>query len=136
MQRCPCCNARLSSTPRCPRCGAELDRVLDCENLAKLWLRLAMQALNAGHIYLAVTAGQRSLSFKETQAAKLFRDFLVKHQFQTLYESLAQKHWHHARQNLTCLRALRVDNETLSRFQALIDYLSVESGSICTVDHL
>lgn len=126
MQRCPCCNARLSAEPVCPRCGADLGRALRCEHLAKLWLSVSIQTLNAGQTTIAVAAIERSLSFKQTQAARLFRDFLVQHQYQALYEHLAQKQWQDARQTIAGLHVLLGDNEALSRFLALIEHLSTK----------
>ena len=128
MQRCPCCNARLAAEPLCPRCGADLGSLLRCEQQAKLWLSVAMQTLNAGRADIAVAAIQRSLSFKQTQAAYLLRDFLVQHQYQALYAFLGQKQWQSARQALANLRVLRGDSEALARFLALIEYMSGQEG--------
>lgn len=124
MQRCPCCNARLSAEPLCPRCGADLSRTLRCEQLAETWLSVSLQTLQAGRADIAIAAVKRSLSFKQTQAARLFRDFLVQHQYRSLYEHLAQKHWPDARQTVARLHVLQGANESLSRFLALIEYLS------------
>lgn len=126
MQRCPCCNARLSAEPLCPRCGADLSRALGCEHLAKLWLSASLQTLTAGQPDIAVAAIERSLSFKQTQAARLFRDFLVQHQYRALYEYLAQKQWQDARQTIAGLHVLQGDNESLSRFLALLEHLSAK----------
>lgn len=124
MQRCPCCNARLNGDSRCSRCGADLGRVMSCERLAGEWLSTAWRMMCADQPDIAVQAINRSLSFKQTQSAQVFRQFLVHHQYRALYACLAQKQWQDARQTLAVLRALHVDNETLSRFQGLIDFLS------------
>ncbi|MBS3952871.1 MAG: hypothetical protein KGZ88_07985 [Methylomicrobium sp.] len=125
MQRCPCCNARLSGDSRCSRCGADLGRVVSCEQLAGEWLSNAWRMMCAKKPDIAAQAINRSLSFKQTQAAQVFRQFLVHHQYRALYEGLAQQNWQNARQTLAVLRALHGNNETLSRFQDLIDFLSV-----------
>jgi hypothetical protein len=131
MQRCPCCNARLSGDSRCSRCGADLSRVSSCERLAAEWLSTAWRMMGADKPDIAVQAINRSLSFKQTQAAQVFRQFLAHHQYRALYECLAQQHWQNARQTLAVLRALHGDNETLSRFQDLIDFLSAgDAGSV------
>jgi hypothetical protein len=128
MQRCPACNARLPPGQLCPRCGADLGRALHCEFLSKLWLTFSIQMLNADQADIAIAAVERSLSFKQTQAARLFRDFLVQHQYRALYECLAQKHWSAARQTLVRLHLLLGDNESLSRFRALLEHLSKKPG--------
>lgn len=123
MQRCPACTARLNASALCPRCGADLSRALQCEKLSKLWLTLALQMLDAKLPDIAIAAVDRSLSFKQTPGARLFRDFLVQHQYQALYECLAQQHWPAARQTLVNLHKLLGDNETLRRFQGLLEHL-------------
>ncbi len=132
MQRCPACTARLSASPLCPRCGADLSRALQCATLSKLWLTLALQMLNTQQADIAIAAVDRSLSFKQTPEARLFRDFLVQDQYQALYENLAQQHWPAVRQTLGRLHSLQGDNETLRRFQGLLEHLSAES--LYTVD--
>ena len=124
MQRCPACTARLSASPVCQRCGADLSRALYCEKLAKLWLTLALKMLNAQQADIAIAAVERSLSFQQTPAARLFRDFLVQHQYQALYECLAQQQLQSAQQTLDRLRTLQGNNETLRRFQGLLAHLS------------
>lgn len=128
MQRCPCCHARLKSEPICPRCGAELSRVLRCEQLSQAWLSLALQALSADHANIAIAAVKRSLSYKQTQATRLFQDFLVEHQYRTLYDCLGQKKWQDARKTVFYLRSLTGDNESLQRFLALIEHLAITRG--------
>jgi hypothetical protein len=100
-----------------------------CESLGKLWLTLSIQMLNADQPDIAIAAVERSLSFKQTPAARLFRDFLVQHQYQALYERLAQKHWQAARQTLARLHYLRGDIETLRRFQELTEHLSAPNSA-------
>lgn len=127
MKRCPCCNARLSSAPLCPRCGADLSRVLRCEQLAKQWLALSLQTLEAGHATIAAHAINRSLSYRQTPEARIFREFLIRHQYSALYDSLARQDWPSARQAISNLHVLQGDNEALSRFQEFIDHLSARS---------
>lgn len=127
MQRCPCCNARLKSDPQCPRCGADLTRALRCEQLAQAWLSVALQTLNAGQADIAVAALKRSISFKQTQVARLFRAFLIQQQYRLLYDTIGQKQWLAARQAIARLRSLMGDNESLQRFVALIEHLAVSA---------
>lgn len=122
MGRCPCCNARLSAEPVCPRCKADLGPVLRSEQMAGLWLSLSLQALQAGRPEIAVRAVNRSLSFKQTRQARVFREFLIRHQYNALYDHLAKLQWQNARQALSCLHVLQGDIETLSRFKELIDH--------------
>jgi hypothetical protein len=129
MQRCPCCNARLAAEPLCARCGADLRPALRCEQLAEQWLSLSLQSLNVGQADVAVAAIKRSLSFKQTQAGRLFRDFLVRHLYQALYDCLGQKRWGAARQTVARLQVLLGENETLSRFLAMIEYLSSQKDA-------
>jgi len=126
MQRCPCCNSRLpAGGSLCSRCGADLSQALRCEALAEQWLALSVQTLNADQADIAVAAVNRSLSFKQTSAARLFRDFLLQHQYQTLYDCLAKKQWQDARLTIARLQILQGDNETLFRFLALIEHLNM-----------
>lgn len=124
MQRCPACTARLNTSPLCPRCGADFSRVQQCEKLAKLWLTLALQMLDAQQTDLAIAAVERSFSFKQTPAARLFRGFIVQHQYQALYACLVKQHWQAAQKTLNRLQRLQGDHETLRRFQALLEYIS------------
>lgn len=128
MQRCPCCNARLGADPRCPRCGADLGRILRCEQLADSWLGLSLQALNTHQADLAVAALERSLSYKQSQAALGLRHFLVRHQYRALYEHLAQKQWQDAGQTIVRLRVLQGNNEALNRFVEMIEHLQLRDS--------
>ena len=127
MQRCPACTARLNASPLCPRCGADYSRTVQCKELSKLWLTLALQMLNAKQTDIAIAAVDRSLSFKQTTEARVFRDFLVHHQYQALYECLARQDWQMAHQTLGRLQSLQGDTETLQRFQGLLKHLSAKS---------
>jgi hypothetical protein len=93
--------------------------------LAGQWLRLSVQALNADQADLAIAAADRALSYRQTEAARLFRNFIAEHQFQALYLSLAQGRLPEASRILARLRVLQGDTETVRRFQALIEYLSL-----------
>lgn len=128
MQRCPACNARLGAATLCPRCGADLSRVILSDRLAEQWLSVALQSLHAGRADVAVPAICRSLSFKRVPAAKLVKGFLIQHQYQALYQSLGQRSWREADDTVNRLRILQGENETLRRFDELIQYLSVLSG--------
>ncbi len=127
MRRCPCCNARLNDAPLCPRCGADLGRVLSCEQLAKQWLALSLQTLKAGQTAVAVHAVKRSLSYRQMPEARIFREFLIRHQYTSLYDSLARQDWQSACRTVSNLHILQGDNEALSRFQEFIDHLSARS---------
>lgn len=127
MKRCPCCNARLSDAPLCPRCGADLSRVLRCEQLAKQWLGLSIQTLEAGHATIAAHAVKRSLSYRQTPEARAFRGFIIRHQYTTLYDCLARQDLQNARQTIVGLSVSQGENEALRRFQELIDHLSARS---------
>lgn len=128
MQRCPCCNARLSSDSLCPRCGADLGRIMRCEQLADAWSSVALQALKNEQPDIAVSALGRSLSYKQSQAARVLREFMLQHQYRTLYDCLAQKQWLPAKQTVARLRALQGDNEALSRFMELIEHLQLRAS--------
>jgi len=124
MQRCPACDARLKELWQCSRCGADLSRIIRCERLAEAWLSVSLQALQASRADVAVSAIVRSLSFKQTPAAKLVKWFLIRHQYNALYECLGKQHWQAASSIVSRLRILQGDNEALKRFDELIGYLS------------
>ncbi|WP_225616287.1 hypothetical protein [Methylomonas albis] len=124
MQRCPACNARLGATTLCPRCGAELKQIVRSQRLAEQWLGVAMQSLAAGRPAIAVPALLRSLSFKQTPAAKLIKGFMVQRLYRTLYDNVAEQRWPEARDILGHLRMLEGPNESLRRFDEMIGHLS------------
>jgi hypothetical protein len=89
--------------------------------LAELWLSVSLQALQAGCPEIAVRAVNRSVSFKQTRQARVFLEFLIRHQYNALYDHLARRQWQNALQTLSRLHVLQGDTETLSRFKELID---------------
>jgi hypothetical protein len=124
MQRCPACNARLGADTLCPRCGAELKQIFRSERLAEQWLGVALQTTRAGRTAVAVPALLRSLSFKQTPAAKLVKGFMVQRLYRTLYDNVAERRWPEARDILGHLRMLEGQNESLRRFDEMIGHLS------------
>ncbi|OQW72702.1 MAG: hypothetical protein BVN35_13650 [Proteobacteria bacterium ST_bin11] len=128
MQRCPACNARLGAATLCPRCGAELKQIILSERVAEQWLSVSLQSTGGGRMNVAVPAVLRSLSFKQTPAAKLLRGFLVQRLYRTLYVTVAEQCWPEALDTLGYLRMLEGQNETLRRFDEMIGHLSVESA--------
>ncbi len=124
MQRCPVCNARLSAAPQCPRCSADLSRIVHSERMAKQWLSVALQTLQAGRADIASHAVLRSLSFKQTPQARLIKDFLIRHQYQALYRTVERQYWQAARDALATLVLLQGQNEATRRFYELIEYAS------------
>ena len=128
MQRCSCCNARLNGASLCPRCGADFGRALHCEHMANRWLSVCLQTLAEDHQDLAVAAVRRSLSFKHTPAARMMRDFLIHHQYQSLFDQISRKHWQEAQQSLIRLQRLGGESDALHRFSAMIEHLSSESS--------
>jgi len=127
MQRCPACNARLGALTLCPRCGAELKQIIRSQRLAEQWLSVSLQSAGYGLMDVAVPAVLRSLSFRQTPAAKLVKGFLVQRLYRTLYQDVAERRWPEARDVLGHLRMLEGRNETLHRFYDMIDHLSVKS---------
>jgi len=127
MQRCPACDARLNESMSCRRCGADLSRVISCEGSAKAWLSVSLQALQATRPDVAVSAIVRSLSFKQTPAAKLLKDFLIQHQYRALYDSVGRQCWQEANDIVDRLRMLQGNNETVRRFAELVGYLASRS---------
>ncbi|OAH97826.1 hypothetical protein A1353_22425 [Methylomonas methanica] len=134
MQRCPACNARLGKATLCPRCGADLKQIVRSERAAEQWLSVSLQSTGAGRMDVAVPAVLRSLSFKQTPAAKLLRGFLVQRLYRTLYDTVAEQRWPEARDILGHLRMLEGQNETLRRFDEMIGQLSVTSSANSSSD--
>jgi len=132
--RCPACNARLGAATACPRCGAELQHIFRSQRLAEQWLGVALQTTRAGRLAIAVPAVLRSLSFKQTPAAKLLHGFLIQQLYRTLYENLGRQDWQEARGMLSLLQMLQADNETLRRFAEMIAQLSAQAESNHSVD--
>lgn len=101
---------------------------MKCERLAEQWLSVSLQSLQAGRADVAVLAVARSLSFKQTLPAKLFKGFLIQHQYRAFYQSVGQHCWSEAGNVINRLRMLQGDNEALRRFDELLGYLSSQSN--------
>ena len=101
MERCPCCNARLTGALFCPRCQADLGSVLGSEQLARHWLNNAVQFWFAREPQMAILALTKSINLKQTPLALVFRDFIIRQQCQKVLALLEKKKCIEAEELLT-----------------------------------
>jgi hypothetical protein len=130
MERCPCCNARLTGAVFCPRCQADLGSVLGSEQLARHWLNNAMQFWFAREPQMAILALTKSVNLKQTPSALVFRDFITLKQGQKVLALLAEKKYTEAKELLSLLRNLNPNNEFIRQLCRFTDYLLAKEASL------
>ena len=123
MERCPCCNARLTGAQFCPRCQADLGSLLGSEQLARHWLNNAMQFWFAREPQMAILALTKSVNLKQTSSALVFRDFITRRQCQKVLALLAEKKCIKAEKLLSMLRDLNPDSEFIRQLYGFTEYL-------------
>ena len=126
MERCPCCNARLTGSQFCPRCQADLGSVLGSEKLARHWLSKALQFWQTRNPQLAILAVAKSINLKQTPLALVFRDFIIRQQCQNVLGLLEKKEYKEAKESLLWLRDLNPHNEFLKKLYGFTKYLLVK----------
>jgi hypothetical protein len=126
MERCPCCNARLTGAQFCPRCQADLGSVLGSEKLARHWLSKALQFWLAHEPQMAILALTQSINLKQTPFALVFRDFIIGQQCQNVLGLLAKKDYREAKESLSLLRDLNPHNKFLKKLYGFTKYLLVK----------
>ncbi|MDD5267276.1 MAG: hypothetical protein PHO08_09135 [Methylococcales bacterium] len=126
MERCPCCNARLTEAVFCPRCQADLGSVLGSEQLARHWLNNALQFWLVREPQMAILALTKSVNLKQTPPALVFRDFITRRQGQKALAFLAKKKCMEAEKLLSTLRDLNPDNEFIRQLYGFTEYLLVK----------
>ena len=127
MERCPCCNARLTGAIFCPRCQADLSNVLGSEQLARHWLNNALQFWIAHEPQMAILALIKSVNLKQTPSALIFRDFIIRQQCQNVLGLLEKKDYTEAKESLSLLRDLNPDNKFLKQLHGFTKYLFVKN---------
>lgn len=137
MERCPCCNARLSGATVCPRCQADLGGVIGSEQLAQQCLKNAMQFWFADEPQRAISALTQSIKLKQTPSALVFRDFITRRHCQKAIALLAEKKRVEAEKLLYPLLDLNPDHAFLKQLYAFTDYLLtkdiIEQASLQTI---
>ncbi|MDD5462680.1 MAG: hypothetical protein PHG00_13780 [Methylococcales bacterium] len=126
MERCPCCNARLTGARVCSRCQADLVCVFDSERLARHWLSKALQFWLAHNPQMAILALSPSIYLKRTPLALVFRDFITRQQCQSIPELLEKKEYAQAKELLSLLRDLNPQNKFLRQLYGFTRYLFVK----------
>jgi hypothetical protein len=127
MERCPCCNARLTGAQFCPRCQADLGSVLGSEQLARYWLSKALQFWLARESQMANLALSKSMNLKQTPLALIFRDFIIRQQCQNVLGLLEKKEYTEAKESLSLLRDLNPENKFLTQLFGFTKYLWVKN---------
>jgi hypothetical protein len=131
MDRCPCCNARLTEAVFCPRCQADLSSVLGSEQMARHWLNNALQFWVMRESQMAILALTKSVNLKKIPAALVFRDFIIRQQCQNVLRLLTNKDYAKAKEALLLLRNLNPDNQFIIQLHGFTQYLLTNtSGKI------
>lgn len=125
MERCPCCNARLTESILCPRCQADLGSVLGCDHLATHWLSKALQFWLADEPQMAILVLSKSIYLKRTPLAQVFRNFIIRQQCQNVLRLLEKKEYSEAKETLSLLLDLNPDNKFVKRLYGFSRYLLV-----------
>jgi hypothetical protein len=123
MERCPCCNARLTGGRLCPRCQADLSSVLGCEELASYWLNKTVQFWLAGEPQMAILALTKSLYVKQTSLALAFRDFIVEQECKNVLGLLEKMDFAEAKQSLSLLHDLSPHHKFMKQLSGFTRYL-------------
>lgn len=126
MQRCPCCNARLSGALLCPRCRSDLSKVLAAEQAAKFWLAEAVRLWRNNATGPSLNALERSLQLKSSRLALALRGYFIDRLCQDILELLAQKQIQAAKRKLYGIRHLLPGHEPLLQLNAFTDFLWIE----------
>ena len=127
MERCPCCNARLTGSQFCPRCQADLGSVLGSEKMARNWLSNATQFWFAREPQMAILALTKSIHLKQTPLALVFRDFIIRQQCQNVLGLLEEKKFTEAKESLSLLRDLNPHNKFLKKLYGFTKYLQAKN---------
>ncbi len=85
MERCPCCNARLGKVISCPRCQADLTVLNNVEQMAKLWLKKAINYWLDNHLEKSLDALMLSLRLKKQEWLLLFKNLLSNNNVKTFW---------------------------------------------------
>jgi hypothetical protein len=126
MERCPCCNARLTGATFCPRCQSDLSSVLGSELLARQWLKKTLQFWLACEPQMAILALTKAINVKQTPLALVFRDFIIRQQCQNVLGLLEKKDYTEAKDALSILRDLNPDNKFIRQLFGFTKYLLVK----------
>jgi hypothetical protein len=123
MERCPCCNARLTGAVLCPRCQADLGGVLGSEQLARHWLNNAMQFWFVREPQMAILALTKSINLQQTPSALVFRDFIIRQECRKVLALLAKNKCTEAEKRLGLLRDLNPEHEFIRQLSGFTEYL-------------
>ena len=129
MERCPCCNARLTREKLCPRCQADLSSVLGSEELARHWLIKTVHFWLAGEPQMAILALTKSLNVKQTPLTLVFRDFIVEQECKNVLGLLEKKDFSEAKQSLSLLHDLTPHHKFLKQLSGFTRYLMAKEIS-------
>jgi hypothetical protein len=123
MERCPCCNARLSGASVCPRCQSDLSAVAHSAALGRFWLDNAVRFWLCAEPRMASLALAKSLQFKQTDVALAFRAFIVDRQCRAVFELLRRDKFSAAAELLTDLRNLHPHNTFIAFMLEFVRHL-------------
>lgn len=126
MERCPCCNARLSGAAQCPRCQADLGRIIEAGQSSRFWLAEAIRYWRENETGRSVSALELSLRLKKTGLALVFREFLIRRLCREILDLLAQKQLLPAKRRLHSARILLPHSQLLQQLNGFIDYLLLQ----------
>ncbi|MCF6204622.1 MAG: hypothetical protein L3J59_13295 [Methylococcaceae bacterium] len=126
MERCPCCNARLGKVISCPRCQADLTVLNNVEQMAKLWLKKAINYWLDNHLEKSLDALMLSLRLKKTRVAVTFQKFIIQQQCQNILEFLVKNQLYSAKKRLLTMRHLFLYHQQLQQLNFFVDSLLIK----------
>lgn len=76
MEQCPHCRARYRGGTECYRCGMDLSLLLQIEERAQAWERIAVKRLASGDLAQAEVAVARALALQRRPLAVALQGFI------------------------------------------------------------
>ena len=123
MERCPCCNARLSGAVICPRCQSQLSHVVSSGLRANFLLEQAMTLWFAGEVDLAVLTLTKAISYQNSMHIRIFCHYVMRYYRRKIFILLEQGQYAQAQDCLQLLRGLQPNQSFLLQLQGFISYL-------------
>lgn len=127
MDRCTCCNARLTEAVFCPRFQADLSS----DQMARYWVNNALQFWVMGESQMAILALTKCVNLKKMPTALIFRNFIIRRQCQNVLRLLTNEDYAKAKEALSLLHNLHPDHQFISQLHGFTRYLLTNtSGKI------
>lgn len=127
MERCPCCNARLTGAVCCPRCQADLTGVIGSADRAQQLFANAVRLWFADERHLAIVTLAKAIRLKQLPSALILRDFIMQRQYRRIMALLAEARCKEAKQAIGLLAELTPENPLLIQLSAFTEHLATKA---------